>query len=146
MCTGWLGRPSFCGAHRTMSEPTSPRPIIVDAKLAIKEVQSLKSPGVTRYLDLDRVNKQNILDLEDEEMGTESDPEVMEPPLPLSIAMTFSPNSVARIAEYVAEHDCFQEAAARARERHAGERNVVQNRLKVAENISSGTALSSTTS
>jgi hypothetical protein len=41
----------------------------------------LKSRGVTRYLDLDKANRQNLLDIEDEDVGMHSDPEILEPPL-----------------------------------------------------------------
>ena len=77
----WKTQLLRCSPHHVRADFTTANNQVVDAKVAIKEVQSLKSRGVTRYLDLDRVNKQNIFDLEDEEMGTESDPEVMEPPL-----------------------------------------------------------------
>jgi hypothetical protein len=41
----------------------------------------LKSRGVTRYLDLDKANRQNLLDIEDEDVGMHSDPEILAPPL-----------------------------------------------------------------
>ena len=77
----WKTQLLRCSPHHVRSDYTSANTQVADAKLAIKDVQSLKSRGVTRYLDLDKANRQNLLDIEDEDVGMHSDPEILEPPL-----------------------------------------------------------------
>ena len=57
----WKTQLLRCSPHHVRADFTTANNQVVDAKLAIKEVQSLKSRGVTRYLDLDRVNKHEHL-------------------------------------------------------------------------------------
>ena len=74
-----------CAPHHVRSDyMNNSKTQIEDAKNALKEVQQLRSRGVTRFLDLNKINKQNILDVDEEDMGPEMDLEeadALQPPL-----------------------------------------------------------------
>ena len=53
----WKTQLLRCSPHHVRSDYTSANTQVADAKLAVKDVQALKSRGMTRYLDLNRVNR-----------------------------------------------------------------------------------------
>jgi len=59
MFTDLPGRPNYFVAVPITSDRTTPRPTpkSLMPKLAVKDVQTLKSRGMTRYLDLNRINR-----------------------------------------------------------------------------------------
>ena len=68
--------------HHVRLDFTTSATQLEDAALAKREVASLKSRGVTRYLDLDKVNKANVDDLLEEDVGVGSGTEAddLQPP------------------------------------------------------------------
>ncbi len=64
-----------CAPHHVRSDFTSSEHVLEDLQAAKKEVQALKSRGVTRFLDLQAVNKRDIDDIleEDEDMANGDD-------------------------------------------------------------------------
>lgn len=56
-----------CAPHHVRSDFHSAEHVLEDLQLAKKEVQALKPRGVTRFLDLQTINKRNIDDLMDDE-------------------------------------------------------------------------------
>ena len=64
-----------CAPHHVRSDFNSMEHAIEDIQLAKKEVMDLKSRGVTRFLDLNMLNRNNVDDIleEDEEMAGEEE-------------------------------------------------------------------------
>ena len=58
-----------CAPHHVRADPSSTTTRLENLQEAKKEVQNLRSRGVTRFLDLPRLNKQNLADVEEDEEG-----------------------------------------------------------------------------
>ena len=58
-----------CAPHHVRADVKSFNHAIDDTQLALNTVRQLKSRGVTRFYDLNRVNRQNLADVEEDEHG-----------------------------------------------------------------------------
>ena len=58
-----------CAPHHVRADPSSTATRLDNLQEAKKEVQNLRSRGVTRFLDLPKLNKQNLADIEEDEEG-----------------------------------------------------------------------------
>ena len=78
----WKTQLLRCAPHHVRADLTSMANQIEDAKEAKKAVAGLRSRGVTRFLDLERINKHNLDDLDDDEMsdGAGDDDDDLQPP------------------------------------------------------------------
>ena len=78
----WKTQLLRCAPHHVRADLTSMTNQIEDAKEAKKAVAGLRSRGVTRFLDLERINKHNLDDLDDDEMsdGAGDDDDDLQPP------------------------------------------------------------------
>ena len=62
-----------CAPHHVRGDAFGPEHILDDTQSALNYVHQLRSRGVTRYLDLQRVNRSQLLDLDDDEQRDEFD-------------------------------------------------------------------------
>ena len=81
-CLAWKTQLLRYVPHHVRADLTSMANQIEDAKEAKKAVAGLRSRGVTRFLDLERINKHNLDDLDDDEMsdGAGDDDDDLQPP------------------------------------------------------------------
>ena len=77
----WKTQLLRCAPHHVRADLASMNNQIEDAKEAKKAVAGLRSRGVTRFLDLERINKHNLDDVDDDEMseGGEDDDDLQPP-------------------------------------------------------------------
>ena len=67
-----------CAPHHVRADIKSNGHALDDAQQALSAVQQLRSPGVTRYYDLHRLNKRTLAEIESDDQHDDPDGDVME--------------------------------------------------------------------
>eukprot|EP00435_Cladocopium_sp_Y103_P060878 s209_g22.t1 len=79
----WKTQLIKCAPHHVRADLASMSHQLADAQAAKREVAALRSRGVTRFLDLERINRQNLDDVDDDEQDMsdgDGDGDDLQPP------------------------------------------------------------------